>query len=243
MKPEVALIAHVLGCLLLAFTLSVSTAFAEPPPKTTIYVGPHVREGFVDVDSGVLDSIHDIQDELRRSPLFVVVATADKASIVLVVVGRRLSGNGGAVGITTPGTSFGGGSVAGVQQPTYTTPGVTTMIPIDRHAIDTILRVGAYEKAISSEEPNGAGWKYVARVVVKDVSAWLEANRSALVQRELPGATPAEGDCELVAGDISRATGATLAEKIRSLHPGAYGSMSDAKLESLFRTSFPCLPK
>jgi len=54
---------------------------------------------------------------------------------------------------------------------TVTTPGVTTVIPIDRHAIDTPLRVGTYEKAIATEEPNGAGWLYVARLVVKDVTA------------------------------------------------------------------------
>jgi Sel1 repeat len=169
--------------------------------KVSIFIGPQIRDGFVDVDSGVIDSIRDIQNELKRSAQFVVVDEAQKATIVLVVVGRRLSGNGGAVGITTPGTTLGGGTIAGVQQPTFTTPGVTTMVPIDRHAIDTVLRVGTYERAITSEEPPyGSGWASVARVVVKDVTAWLEANRFAAQKpRADPSQPPAQAESPEVA--------------------------------------------
>jgi hypothetical protein len=158
-------------------------ASAAEPARVSVFVGPQTREGFVDVDSGVLDSVKDIQNELKRSKQFDVVDSTNKATIVLIVVGRRISGNGGAVGITTPGTTFGGGTIAGVTQPTFTTPAMTTMVPIDRRAIDTLLRVGTYEKPITSEELNGAGWVYVARIVVKDITAWVEANRSALAKQ------------------------------------------------------------
>lgn len=169
--------------LALAFSAPTLDAFAAEPTRVSVYVGPQTRDGFVDVDSGVLDSINDIQNELKKSKQFAVVDRAENATVVLIVVGRRLSGSGGAVGVTIPGASFGGGTIAGVTQPTYTMPGTTTMVPIDRHAIDTLLRVGTYEKAITSEEPNGAGWAYVARLVVKDVTAWVGANRAALVKQ------------------------------------------------------------
>jgi hypothetical protein len=43
-----------------------------------------------DVDQGILDSIKDIHDELRRSREFAVVTSRDDARIVLLVLGRRV---------------------------------------------------------------------------------------------------------------------------------------------------------
>jgi hypothetical protein len=240
---------------------------AQAQRKVPIFVGPQTRDGFVDVDGGVLDSIKDIQSELKRSRLFEVVEAADKATMVLVVVGRRLSGSGGAVGITTPGATFGGGTIAGVTQPTFSAPGITTVVPIDRHAIDTVLRVGSYQKPITTEEPNGAGWAQVARLVVRDVTVWLQANAATLNQRLVNAAAStapneAKDDpthqrreaaiaspepnpvvCSGVAATIVATPGATLAEKIRTVQPDAYRDVTDQKLESLFRLAYPCLPK
>lgn len=245
----------------------VVTLEAQTQPKIAIFVGPQTRDGFVDVDRGVLDSIKDIQGELKTTTQFAVVDTADRATMVLIVVGRRFAGSGGAVGITTPGTTFVGGTIAGVQQPTFSTPAVTTMVPVNGRAIETLLRVGTYEKTITTEEPNGAGWGYVARLVVKDVTAWLEANAATLNQRFANAAgstTSSEGKdettpqrredaitsteptpvaCSGVAATIVATPGATLAERIRTVQPNAYRDMTDKKLESLFRLAYPCLPK
>lgn len=167
---------------MIAATL-LSIAIQAAPPPISVFVGPHTRDGFVDVDAGVVDSIRDIQNELKRSRRFTVAPTADRATITLIVLGRRISGNAGAVGITTGGSTFGGGTIAGVPQPTYSTPGVTTMVPIDRRAIDVLLRFRAYEKPIVSEDESGSGvWRAAAQRVVKDVTAWVDANRAALAQ-------------------------------------------------------------
>lgn len=164
---------------ILALAIAPTTTALD---RVSIYVGPQTREGFVDMDSGVRDSIDDIQKELKRSDKFQVVSSAADARIVLVVVGRRISGAAGAVGVTTPGVSVGGTTVAGVQSPVITTPGVTTMVSIDRRAIDTILRVGTYEKTITSEGSEGGSWSGVAKAVVKDITAWVDANRAALTR-------------------------------------------------------------
>src|SRR5262249_37283731 len=48
--------------------------------------GPQIRDGFVDVDQGVLDSIRDITTEFRTVPGVVVVKTTAEAKLVLLVL-------------------------------------------------------------------------------------------------------------------------------------------------------------
>lgn len=172
-----------LALLVVASLCSATTPGTAEAQPVSIYVGPVTRDGFVDMDNGVQDSIRDIQKELRKSPIFSVVGTPAEARIVLAIVGRRVSGSGGAVGVTTSGTTIGGGTIAGVQQPTLTTPGTTVMVPMDRRAVESVLRVGTYEKSLVSEGADGAGWGLAAKAVVKDVTAWVAANRAALLQR------------------------------------------------------------
>ncbi len=135
--------------------------------RIAIYVGPQTRDGFIDVDQGILDSIKDIQNEFRSSRQFQVVRTSDEATLVLVVVGRRIAGSSGGVGVPI---GF----------------GMSVMIPVKRRAIDTVLRVGSYEKATTSEDDDRDSWRAAAKQVVKDVTAWVEANRSSLVKAKPP---------------------------------------------------------
>lgn len=150
-------------------------------PRVSIYVGPQVRDGFVDMDAGIRDSIRDIQNELRRSSAFTVATDPAQSDVQLIVLGRRISGTAGAVGVQTPGVTIGGGMIAGVPQPTFTTPGTTSVATLDRRAIDTLIRVRSYEKPITSEDESGSGvWRAVAQRVVRDLVAWVEANRATL---------------------------------------------------------------
>lgn len=132
-------------------------------PKVTVFVGPREREGFVDVDSGILDSIKDIQEQIRSSPKFALVPTAREAKINLTVIGRRTPGDSGGVGVPLGA-------------------GMTMMIPIKRRAIDLVLRVGTYEKAIVSEAADGDDrWSSAAKRALKDLTAWADGNRLSLV--------------------------------------------------------------
>jgi hypothetical protein len=157
----------VFSITLLAFTMA-ALAQTKGDVKVKIYVGPQTRNGFVDIDSGIQDSIKDVQDELRKSKSFTVVNNVDEAELVLLVVGRR-SIEEGATGVST-----GGSTIGGVKQPT-----VTKMTPKYHRAVDTILRVGKYEKPILSEEDT---WRGAANQAVKDVTVWVEANRERLRQ-------------------------------------------------------------
>jgi hypothetical protein len=59
----------------------------------------------------------------------------------------------------------------------------TILVPVKRRVIDTVLRIGTYEKALSSEAEDHEAWTASAKAVVKDVQAWVAANREALARR------------------------------------------------------------
>jgi hypothetical protein len=150
-------IRRLLSC---AFAVVAVVAVHGQAGKIRVFVGPQTRDGFVDVDQAVLDSIEDVQNEFRRSKDFALVETRDEATLVLDIVARRTAGESGSVGVPI-GT-------------------MTMFLPIKRRAIDSVLHVAAYEKAITSEDENNDHWKAAAKQVVKDVAAWVKANRSRL---------------------------------------------------------------
>jgi hypothetical protein len=146
-------------------------AGAGEKSRIAVFVGPNVRDGFVDVDRGTLDSIGDIKAELRRVRRLSVVNSREEATVALVVLGRRHSGTAGAIAVTNPSVAVG----------TTATPTVTTMVPVRGRAIDTRLEVGDYSRIITSERESGGAWRFVARRVVDDLMAWIDANRSRLI--------------------------------------------------------------
>lgn len=143
-------------------TTTLWAAQGRPDEKIAIYVGPQIRDGFVDVDQGVLDSIRDIQVELgKQRKQLTAVRTPDLADIVLVVVRRGLGGpSGGAVGIPVGG--------------------ITIYSPVNARFVETILRVGTYERTIVGEDHNSANWGKCAEQVIKHVMTWVKMNRERL---------------------------------------------------------------
>src|SRR5262245_16405321 len=132
---------HFLSALFASWIIVVLQAQSAGVP---IFIGPQSRDGFVDVDQGVLDSIRDIKAEFRRWNEFRLVVSQAVATIVLEVVARRTR-------------------------------------PSKHRAIESILRVGNYEKAMTSVGQDDDQWNAAAKQVVKDVSAWMRANRVRLI--------------------------------------------------------------
>jgi hypothetical protein len=162
--------------------LIFATVFAQavPSPRLTIFVGPQVREGFHEVDKVITDSIKDIEDELRRSGLFTIATSSERAELTLVVVARHTSGTGQTVGLISPGEN-----VAGVQQPGIQMSSLTPTTTIKGRVLETKLRVADYEKSFLSGD-GSESWRYTARQVVKDVTAWVNANRHLVSAAALP---------------------------------------------------------
>ena len=126
-----------------------------------IYVGSQTRGGFVGVDQGVLDSIKDLEREIRSDrPTFRLVPRREDATLVLEVVGRGAGGSGGAVAVPAGG--------------------VAVALPIEKKVLRTVLCVGDYEKPIVIEVDDA--WRDLAEKVVEDVKTWVVANRAQLPQ-------------------------------------------------------------
>jgi len=127
----------------------------------SIYVGPHMRDGFVDVDQGILDSIADIKNELQKMRRYTLAATPEQATIALVVLSRHSPGDSGGVGIPIGA-------------------GMTVIAPIKRLAIESILKFGTYERRLLSEDEGGGTWRAAAKRTAQDLTAWVTANHHML---------------------------------------------------------------
>jgi hypothetical protein len=165
-----------LSVLILAATFTQALA----SPRLTISVGPQVGDEFSDVDTGIRDSIKDINDELRRSGLFTIATSQERAVLRLVVVARHASGISQTLGETSPGAIIGSGNAAGVQQPSIRMSSLTTTTTIVGRVLETKLRVGDSEKTFLSGDDLGGSWRYTARQLVKDLTGWVKANRDAI---------------------------------------------------------------
>jgi hypothetical protein len=139
--------------IFLCATLAAGMVGAEDTKPVSIFVGPLARDGFVDADKGVLDSIKDIQGVLRGDGAFAVVPDESSASLKLYVVSRTQSATGDA-------------AISGLKM----------------SRIEASLRVGTYERTFVGEsEPWTTGtWKRCAKLLVKDLSGWVTANRGRI---------------------------------------------------------------
>jgi hypothetical protein len=138
-------------------------AAKELPKKVTIFVSPPTRDGYIDTDKGIRDSIKDLKDQLRGSRRLQLVQTKESAQLVLEVVGRGRTSNGG-----------GGAAAVPLGNSTF-------FLPLETIGLTTVLRVGDYDKPLIFDKCGE--WTHCAQLVVKDVEAWVEENADALRAR------------------------------------------------------------
>jgi len=145
-------------------------AVAAPKGPAKVYVRPVVRDGFVDADQAVLDSVRDLQGELRKNAAFTVVPAEADATLKLYVVSR---------GKVPTGTSFESGTASGSSTGSNASgSGFSVSAPIDAHRLETLLRLGTYERTFVGASVNT--WKGSAGAVAKDLGVWVTANRDRL---------------------------------------------------------------
>jgi hypothetical protein len=148
-------------CTLVLSAGLVATVDAQRPSPVTVYVGPQIRDGFVDIDRGVLDSIKDTQDELKGKKQLRVVKTSAEATLHLYIVKRYPGAYAGNVAVPLAT----GGAVS---------------VPMNGHVVEAMLKFGDYEKPLIAEERNYGVWQACAIMLAKDVAAWVDANRAKL---------------------------------------------------------------
>ena len=130
----------------------------------TLYVGPQVKDGFVDIDKGVADSIKDIKGQIPAG--LRLVESESKAALKLYVVGRETYSTGSAI-------NTGSGTIS--NQGLYAGSGMTIGIAAMR--VRSLLRVERYERAIAGE---GGTYKGAAKDALESVLVWVDANRTRL---------------------------------------------------------------
>jgi hypothetical protein len=137
----------------------------------TIFVGPMVRDGCVDVDQGVLDSIKDIQAELAKDESFRVVADPSVATLKFYVVERGIGGpTGSGMALDAPGAILTSPNGQATQL-----PGTTFYFSAKARHVAALLRVGGYERSFVGEDSEYDQWTRCARLLVRDLSVWLNA--------------------------------------------------------------------
>jgi hypothetical protein len=169
-----------LQSVLLAITVAIvpSSAAATPhaeqsPPLIWAYVSPPIREGFVDVAGGALDSVKDVKNRLMDQNVPIARSQAD-ADVVVVILAR---GQGPA--------EFGSFSAAMPVGNVF--QGFSIPIPAKAYWVSAELQVGTYRKPLvgtSSDWESFGPWGSCAKAIAKDVKAWIKANHETLVQRQ-----------------------------------------------------------
>lgn len=145
----------------LAFTFLLGITPAQSPAPVPLYVCPTTRDGFVEVDQSILDSIADIEREvLKDRGRFKLVRAREQATLVLEIIGRKQGPAAGGVGAAIAGTAV--------------------MVPINGHIIDAVLLTGTYRREMTGEDTDGDSWRKAASDLVRDIAVWVDANRSKL---------------------------------------------------------------
>jgi hypothetical protein len=151
--------------------LPILLASAAVQPLT-IYVGPQVKDGFVDIDKGVADSIKDIKTRIPKG--LRLVPSESEATLKLFVVSREKYQTG-----SSSSTNIGSVTKQGL----YTGGSYTS--GLEKMRVFAVLRVGDYGRKLTGDADR---FTECAEAILNDVMTWVEANRSRLAA--LPPKTP-----------------------------------------------------
>ncbi len=165
--------------------LVMSTGAAAQSGKAapvTISVAVESRQGFVDADNGVLDSIKDLQGALRRKTSLRVVSESASSQLRLWILER---GSAGTRNLGTVATPIG-------NQRWY--------LPLNDELLQvtTMLEVGSYRKPFVCVNDS---WRDCAKDLAKDIDAWVVANRAQLAALAAPAAqAPSTSPADITCG-------------------------------------------
>lgn len=154
-----------------------------PPGRIPVYVGPAVdADGFADADRGILDSIADLTNALRRQKAIQIVGEAGSARVAVYIVGRGTVPSTPTFDVTTVTGSSSTTALPGGTVVTNSNAAIVSVPGSDTHYIDARVRVGTYERRfVAISEPWTTGtWKRCARRLASDLVAWIEANRTRI---------------------------------------------------------------
>jgi len=146
-----------------------------PSPKVSLFLAAPTKDGFVDTNKGIQDSIKDIRKRLAKDKRIVIVDDPSRADMVLTVVARGISyERTGQTQVTT--NYFDSESTTRVET-------TTQDIYSSEMWVKTVLKLGHMEREVNggySNEPGG--WGACATQITDDVKSWVAANAPRIVQ-------------------------------------------------------------
>jgi hypothetical protein len=123
--------------------------------RISIYVGPVVRDGFVDADRDVADSIADLRKEMRKRRIFTVMSHEASVLVKLSVTRDQTFSDAGYVGGVIGNTG-------------WVVPNVSST-----NVLTTELRTKTHRKVFVA---TCGRWKQCASRLTQDIAAWVRAN-------------------------------------------------------------------
>ncbi|HVW04892.1 MAG TPA: hypothetical protein VHB78_07765 [Vicinamibacterales bacterium] len=147
----------------------------QTPSSVTVFVSAPSRDGFVDTDRGLQDSINDVANRLRKAKDVTVVDRREIADVILTVTARGVGSESYGQRLSYR-DAYGGADLD------------STPIVANTFWVSSVLQVGKYRKEFrgartqSSAQSLGA-WGLCADELVKNLRAWISANHATIVQR------------------------------------------------------------
>lgn len=167
-------------CAWLLMTVFAVGLAAKEKPKFSVFIQPPTRDGFVDADRGVLDSIKDLRTSLGWGSRYQLAERKELADVVVTVYGRGAGSE-----------QFGQLVSANASLNNLT----VTTLPLTRsdYWIAATIEVGAYRKIIfgrySSSAPFGP-WSTCADNLFKEIRSWIDANVEQLAAHRAKSERP-----------------------------------------------------
>jgi hypothetical protein len=139
--------------------------------RLKLFISAPTRDGFIDIDQGILDSIADIRNHLDGSKQIVVVDTSEKADVTLTVVKRGI-GSELYLERLTDLDYFGQAELD------------STTLAKNAIWVTTVVEIGNHRKEFTGQHRDvlGAFWSKCAKQIANDLEGWVKSNAPQLRQ-------------------------------------------------------------
>lgn len=143
--------------------------------KISIYLAAPTKDGFVDTNKSIQDSIKDVRKRLAKDKSIAIVDDPVRADIVLTIVGRGIHYE--RTGRTEVTTNYYDSESSSRTETT------TQDVYSSGMWVTAVMQFGTLQKQINagySNEPGG--WGECATQIADDVKSWIAANATRIVQ-------------------------------------------------------------
>jgi hypothetical protein len=146
-----------------------------PTQKISIYLAAPTKDGFVDTNKAIQDSIKDVRKRLLKDKHIAIVDDPARADVVLTIVGRGIHyERTGQTKVTT--------NCYDSETSSRTETSIQDVYSSGMW-VTAVMQYGTFQKQIHSGYGNEpGGWGECATQIADDVKSWIAANASRIVQ-------------------------------------------------------------